>query len=301
MQRRDFLGTNMLALAGGALAASGLNAADAQPNEGQEVGMKIHAVTIAALWVLFSSACAAEDFTGTKEVRLIQGDLGSPKAKTVVITDKAKIEKLLGAIKLTKKEPCACDHINHAVFVKDKGQITVSLCDHCFDVGKNTYVMPPEFYKLYTAYWQEAVAAPAEQTKLPFDTYSGYFVSNKFEPDVAESFLVVTDQARFDQVFGVAFVMGDKSHRLPKDAFKSNMVLAAVKRGNAFWEYKMEGVTVEQGVVQLRYAVTSKATPDTTFACPLIVSVPKADYKAVVFIEDGKNVKRVKVDGQAKA
>ena len=143
-----------------------------------------------------------------------------------------------------------------------------------------------------------SVLVAGERAKLPFDTYSGYFVSNKFEPDAAESFLVVTDQAKFDQVFGVAFVMGDKSHRLPKDAFKSNMVLAAIKRGNAFWEYKMEGVTVEQGVVQLRYAVTSKATPNTTFACPLIVSVPKADYKAVVFIEGGKKVKTVKVGGK---
>jgi len=257
--------------------------------------MKIHAVTITALLVLVSPARAAEDFTGTKEVRLIQGDLGSPKAKTVVITGKAKIEKLLGTIKLTKKEPCACDHINHAVFVKNKGQVTVSLCDHCFDVGKNTYVMPPEFYKLYTAYWQEAAAVPAEQTKLAFDTYSGYFVSNKFEPDAAESFLVVTDQAKFDQVFGVAFVMGDKSHRLPKDAFKSNMVLAAIKRGNAFWEYKVEGVTVEQGVVQLRYAVASKATPDTIFACPLIVSVPNDNCKTAVFLENGKPVNKVKL------
>ena len=135
----------------------------------------------------------------------------------------------------------------------------------------------------------------AEGTKLPFDTYSGYFVSNKFEPDAAASFVVINDQARFDQVFGVAFVMRDKSHRLPKDAFKSNIVLAAIKRGNALWEYKVEGVTVEQGVVQLRYAVTSRATPDTTFACPLIVSVPKGDYKAVVFIEDGKKVETVKV------
>lgn len=127
--------------------------------------MKIHAVTIAALWVLFFSACAAEDFTGTKEVRLIQGDLGSPKAKTVVMTDKAKIEKLLGTIKLEKKEPCACDHINHAVFVKDKGQITVSLSDHCFDVGKNTYVMPPAFYKLYMALIREASAATVPGTE----------------------------------------------------------------------------------------------------------------------------------------
>ena len=33
MQRRDFLGTNMLALAGGAFAASGLNAAETQPDK----------------------------------------------------------------------------------------------------------------------------------------------------------------------------------------------------------------------------------------------------------------------------
>ncbi len=137
----------------------------------------------------------------------------------------------------------------------------------------------------------------ADGTKLPFDTYSGYFVSSKFEPDAAESFLVITDQAKFDHVFGVAFVMGDKSHRLPKDAFKANVVLAAIKRGNAFWEYKVEGVTVEQGVVQLRTAAASKATPDTEFACPLIVSVPKDDYKAVVFVENGKRVKKLEVGG----
>jgi len=135
----------------------------------------------------------------------------------------------------------------------------------------------------------------AEQTKLAFDTYSGYFVSNKFESDAAESFLVITDQASFDKIFGVAFVMGDKSHRLPKDAFKSNMVLAAIKRGNAFWEYKVEGMTVEQGVVWVRYAVTSKATSNTTFACPLIVSVPKGKYKAAVLVENGKQVKKLEM------
>ena len=155
-------------------------------------------------------------------------------------------------------------------------------------------ILPSTFSVLVLVVLSAATWA-AEQTKLPFDTYSGYFVSNKFEPDASASFVLIDDQARFDQVFGVAFVMRDKSHRLPKDAFKSNMVLAAIKRGNALWEYKVEGVTVEQGVVQLRYAVTSRATPDTTFACPLIVSVPKGDYTAVVFIENGKQVKTVKV------
>jgi hypothetical protein len=141
------------------------------------------------------------------------------------------------------------------------------------------------------------VGIAADPARLPHDTYSGYFVSNKFEPDARESFVVISGQEGFDKVFGVAFVMGDKSHRLPKDAFKSNMVLAVIKRGNAFWEYKGEAVTVGRGVVQLRYKATSKKTPATTFSCPLIVSIPKSEYKAVVFIEDGEKVKTIKLDG----
>jgi len=88
------------------------------------------------------------------------------------------------------------------------------------------------------------LAQAAAPVKLAFGTYSGYFVSNKFEPDAAESFLVITNQGQFDKVFGVAMVMGDKSHRLPKDAFKSNTVLAAIKRGAAVWEFKVEGATL---------------------------------------------------------
>ena len=42
--------------------------------------------------------------------------------------------------------------------IKDKEEIKVSLCDHCFDIGQKTYKMPPEFYKLYTAYKKEGSA-----------------------------------------------------------------------------------------------------------------------------------------------
>ena len=49
-------------------------------------------------------------------------------------------------------------------------------------------------------------AAAAEPAKLKFDTYSGYFVSNRFEPNAAESFVVINDQEHFDTVFGAAFV-----------------------------------------------------------------------------------------------
>jgi len=136
---------------------------------------------------------------------------------------------------------------------------------------------------------------PAELATLPHDTYSGYFVSNKFEPDAAQSFVVLADQEQFDKVFGVAFVMNDKSPRLPKDAFKTLMVIATIKRDNAFWEFKVEGVTVDEGVVRLRYKATSKKTSETMFACPLIVSIPRGKYKAVEFVENDEKVKTVEL------
>jgi len=46
--------------------------------------------------------------------------------------------------------------------------------------------------------WQRTVSA--EPARLAFDTYSGYFVSNKFEPSAAESFVVFHDQKAFKVV-----------------------------------------------------------------------------------------------------
>ncbi len=138
-------------------------------------------------------------------------------------------------------------------------------------------------------------ASSAEPTKLTFDTYSGYFVSNQFEPMARKSFVVISDQEQFDKVFGVAFVMGDKSHRLPKDAFKSLMVIAAIKRGRAMWEYKVEGVTIKDGVAELRYTTTATKSDTATFACPLIVSIPKGEYKVIQFVENGKPVQKIEM------
>jgi hypothetical protein len=134
--------------------------------------------------------------------------------------------------------------------------------------------------------------------KLPFDSYSGYFVSNQFEPDAAESFVVLSDEKQFDRVFGVAMVMGDKFHRLPPDIFKEKVVLAAIKRGKAVWEFKVEDVAADHGVVQLRYTATAKASASATFACPLMVSIPRAKYAAVQFCENGKTVKTVELEGK---
>jgi hypothetical protein len=138
----------------------------------------------------------------------------------------------------------------------------------------------------------------AEPAKLEFDVYSGYFVSNKFEPKAAESFVVLRDKAQFDKVFGAAVVMGDKSHRLPVDAFDKLIVAAVIKRGKESWEYKTDSVTVKDGVVEIKYTATSTKSDSATYASPLIVSIPKDakdNYSAIHFIENDKVVKKIKM------
>ncbi|MEN6458275.1 MAG: hypothetical protein ABFC63_05045 [Thermoguttaceae bacterium] len=142
---------------------------------------------------------------------------------------------------------------------------------------------------------QPRAAQPSESTedasRLSFDTYNGYFVANTFEPDAHESFAILRGQKEFDRVLGVAMVMGDKSHRLPKAAFESSIVLLAVKRGNAVWEYKVDRVTQRGGTIVLRYSTSLTKSESATFACPLIVSIPKGDYQSVQFVENGKAVR----------
>lgn len=140
-----------------------------------------------------------------------------------------------------------------------------------------------------------AVTSAEEPAKLKFETYSGYFVSNKFEPKATTSFVTARNQKQFDQVFGVAFVMRDKSHRLAPDAFKSQLVLAAIRRGMAFCTYQVTAVTEKNGLVQLRYKTTTRKNDSASFACPLIISIPQGKYRAVEFYENDKLVKRLAI------
>jgi hypothetical protein len=143
--------------------------------------------------------------------------------------------------------------------------------------------------------WLGQSASAAEGTKLRFEVYSGYVVSNQFEPNAAESFILITDQEHFDKVFGVAKGTGSKPHMLPKDAFKSNMVLAVVKRGKTLWELKIEEVTEAKGVVELRYKTAKVKSESAAVASLLIVSIARGKYKEVEFVENGKGIKKVEL------
>jgi hypothetical protein len=134
------------------------------------------------------------------------------------------------------------------------------------------------------------VTSAADNEKVPFKTYKGYFESNRSGLRGRETFLAIGDRKQFDETFGVATVQGKKPDVLATDVFDGNMVLAAIRRGNSTWRYRVDGVTAKDGVLTLRYR--SEATPGgrAQFSSPLIVSVPKGNYAMVVFVENGKKV-----------
>jgi len=137
--------------------------------------------------------------------------------------------------------------------------------------------------------------APGTQPGITFEVPDGYFVSNEFEADKAESFVVLRDQKGFDAVFGAGFVMQDKAHRLGADAFATKMVVAAIKRGKALWKFKVTEVAAEGKTLTVRYTATAVPSATAEFSCPLIVALPKGDFAAVVFEENGKVVRTVEV------
>jgi hypothetical protein len=116
-----------------------------------------------------------------------------------------------------------------------------------------------------------------------------YFEKNNSGLTGEASFLAIADQKGFDTVFGVGFVMGKKPDLLPKDAFDKKLVLAVIKRGNMVFEYKDVAVTKTDNVLYVAYTANGKGAGGTAkFASPLIVEIPKGDYKSVVFFENGK-------------
>ena len=134
----------------------------------------------------------------------------------------------------------------------------------------------------------------AKGKKVEFDVYTSYFEKNNSGLEGEASYVALTDAKAFDKVFGAAATM-KKQAFLPRDAFDKKMVVAAVKRGDKVWTYKVEKVTADEGTLYVQYEATSKDGGGAKFASPLIVAVDKGKYTAVVFIENGKKAGTAKV------
>jgi hypothetical protein len=135
----------------------------------------------------------------------------------------------------------------------------------------------------------------AKGKDVDYDIHGGYFESNKSGLTGDSSYLAFASPKAFDAVFGVAKVPGEKPRFLPKDAFDTKVVVAVVKRGKSIYDYKVEKVTNDDGVLSVQYTAAPQESGGTaTFATPLILSVDKGKYDSVTFIENGKTVAKTK-------
>jgi hypothetical protein len=123
------------------------------------------------------------------------------------------------------------------------------------------------------------------------------FVKNTYEVKGDSAYVAVADRDNFDKIFGIGRVLGGKQNFVPKDAFEKKIVVAAIKKGNAITEYKVEKVTADGDTLYVQYTAEPKgsATGTATFVSPLIVSVDKGKITKVIFIENGKKADTVDV------
>lgn len=140
--------------------------------------------------------------------------------------------------------------------------------------------------------------ADAKPVAVAYSVHSGYFERNDSGLKGSASYLVIEDRSSFDKLFGVAFTMGPKPKVLPENAFESKRVVAVIKRGGEVWDYKVESIVLENGVLTVRYTAQSHDGGGAQFASPLIVSIPKEPFRQVVFIEGGKQVGTVQQKAQ---
>ena len=120
------------------------------------------------------------------------------------------------------------------------------------------------------------------------------FVKNDAGLDKEAHFLLLKEQKEFDRFFGHAAVMWQKK-KLPPPDFTQQIVVAAIHQGKFYTEYKVQAVTPTNGVMSITYTTKVKPTPTTTYACPMILTLPRAGLTAVTFIENGQPVATLKL------
>jgi hypothetical protein len=125
-------------------------------------------------------------------------------------------------------------------------------------------------------------------------SYNDLFVKNNAGLTNAATYLVVQDQKEFDRIFGHAAVMWQK-HKSPPPDFSKDVVALAVHHGHRYTRYKVQAVEFANQVATVRYTLTVRPTPNTTYACPMILTLPRAGLRAVAFIENGQTVATVKL------
>jgi inhibitor of cysteine peptidase len=132
------------------------------------------------------------------------------------------------------------------------------------------------------------------ERELQFERYDSYFEKNNSGLKGRTSYLVITSQPKFDEVFGPAATMGHNTF-LPEKTFDTKLVIATITRGRFLRTYDLTKVTVKNGRIYVWYKIKDSAEGSASFRSPLILAVDKNNYSQIIFKENGKTVGKVSV------
>jgi hypothetical protein len=133
-----------------------------------------------------------------------------------------------------------------------------------------------------------------QERQVDFQRYESYFEKNDSGLAGKTSYLVITNQARFDAIFHPAPVMGQNAF-LPDKAFDTKLVIATITRGNFLRKYEVTKMAAKNGALYVWYTFTDAQPSGARFNSPLILSVDKGDYSRVVFVEKNRGLRTVRV------
>lgn len=128
---------------------------------------------------------------------------------------------------------------------------------------------------------------------LKYERYDGhYFERNDSGLTGDTSYLVITSQEDFDKIFAPAATMGGNKY-LPKDTFDSHFVVATIYRSDRLRSYGVRGVSVKNDELYVSYSASDAKQEKASFRSPLILVIPKGNFSAVIFVQNGKKVSTV--------
>ena len=106
-----------------------------------------------------------------------------------------------------------------------------------------------------------------------------YFVKNTLSPPAGlRTLILVFDQyEKFDEVFGVGWVMGTDPHTIKADYFKDYRVVSFIEWGNVPWKYTIRRITKEGNRLIVKVSKTGVPSETAQFTPCVILGIPRAE------------------------
>lgn len=129
------------------------------------------------------------------------------------------------------------------------------------------------------------------QNNVPYQAVKGYnFVGE--DQDLSTLFMVIRSEKEWDNYFKP--LPGHYVKEITTIDWNKHIALATVKYGNEAWAMQAKRVELDEGELFFEYeAKKTDACLSWKNATPLVVLIPRANYKSIQYIENGTLVRKL--------